>query len=373
MCVVHKRRPRRKGTVSVGQLELASILLSVGQLSWTLELESLTRISTKEDFEQEEPIGKPANVTGSRLPRRKGTGGPESGSSQRRRRRDPARRGREGDSGAGSAANEALITSDESAGSSSSGDDEAGGSRSTEELVVVNEEDRPPPPPRRQSPRRRRCPPPKPTDATESAGNTRGKVDEGHSRGDPWAIGRRWRPGLEAEIADNTRGNVGVEIRRGGGPWTGVLVHGVVERSSGNTRGKVDEGHSRGDPWAIGRRSRPGLDAEIAGNTLVSPRPTPEMSPINLTGVRIVIDRTGSDDTEPTVVLSSSASAPAGGEQGGRRPTKIDKDSAVAADAEAEAALRMSHSVSASSGLCQSPTSVTPNSNSQVFLLDDMA
>jgi len=40
----------------------------------------------------------------------------------------------------------------------------------------------------------------------------------------------------------------------------------------------------------------------------VSHRPQPQMSPINSTGVTIVIDRTNSDDTEPTVVLGSTVS-----------------------------------------------------------------
>jgi len=87
--------------------------------------------------------------------------------------------------------------------------------------------------------------------------------------------------------------------------------------------------------------------------------------------VKIVIDRTGSDDTEPTVVLSSS-SGPADASPQSRLPLE-DQDSAAT---EAAVALRMPHSVSAGSGLTetfQSPTSVTPNSNSQVFLLDDMA
>jgi len=93
------------------------------------------------------------------------------------------------------------------------------------------------------------------------------------------------------------------------------------------------------------------------------------MSPINSTGVTIVIDRTNSDDTEPTVVLGSptpEASSPS-------RPPTVDQDSTAT---EAAVALRMPHSVSAGSGLtedCPSPTSAPPNSNSQVFLLDDMA
>jgi len=109
-----------------------------------------------------------------------------------------------------------------------------------------------------------------------------------------------------------------------------------------------------------------------AANTLSSPRPAIEMSPINSTGVMIVIDRTNSDDTEPTIVLGSTAddddsSSPP-------RPPTVDLHDSAAS--EAAAALRMPHSVSAASGLtegCQFPTSVTPNSSSQVFLLDDMA
>lgn len=103
-------------------------------------------------------------------------------------------------------------------------------------------------------------------------------------------------------------------------------------------------------------------------HTLASPRPTPQASPINSTGVTIVIDRTNSDDVEPTVVLGSTSA-----ESG--TPTPRHDDSS-AASAEAVAALHMPHSMSTGADLtemCQSPTSVTPNSNSQVFLLDDMA
>jgi len=104
-----------------------------------------------------------------------------------------------------------------------------------------------------------------------------------------------------------------------------------------------------------------------SGNTLTSPRPTTEMSPINSTGVTIVIDRTNSDDTEPTVVLGSTEhTCPS------VRPAE-DTDSAAT---EAAAALRMPHSVSACSDLTEtfpSATTAPPNSNSQVFLLEDMA
>ena len=141
----------------------------------------------------------------------------------------------------------------------------------------------------------------------------------------------------------------------------------------------VHEDHPRRPPQRRHTPPKPGG----AGNTLASPRISPEMSPINSTGVKIVIDRTGSDDTEPTVVLGSSTVSAESS-----CPPLEDQDSAAT---EAVAALRMPHSVSTGSGLteaCQSPTSVTPNSNrsamrvspyglpnsnSQVFLLDDMA
>ena len=117
------------------------------------------------------------------------------------------------------------------------------------------------------------------------------------------------------------------------------------------------------------RRRRTPPNPGAPGNTLTSPPLAIEMSPINSTGVTIVIDRTNSDDTEPTVVLGSasdSTGCPS-------RPPTVDQDSAAT---EAAAALRMPHSASTGSGLtdeCQFPTSVPPNSNSQVFLLDDMA
>ena len=40
-------------------------------------------------------------------------------------------------------------------------------------------------------------------------------------------------------------------------------------------------------------------DDSSNNNTLASPRPTPQASPVNSTGVRIVIDRISSDDAEP--------------------------------------------------------------------------
>jgi len=58
------------------------------------------------------------------------------------------------------------------------------------------------------------------------------------------------------------------------------------------------------------RRRRQRSPLKLAGtNTLSSPRPTPQASPINSTGVKIVIDRISCDDAEPTVVLGSSTSS----------------------------------------------------------------
>ena len=117
------------------------------------------------------------------------------------------------------------------------------------------------------------------------------------------------------------------------------------------------------------RRRRPPPKPAAAANTLASPRPTSDASPINSSGVKIVIDRTNSDDTEPTVVLGSTL-APEAASCPSHRPVD-DQDSAAT-----ETAAALPHSVSAGSvltGSFQSPTSVTPNSNSQVFLLDDMA
>ena len=112
------------------------------------------------------------------------------------------------------------------------------------------------------------------------------------------------------------------------------------------------------------------------GNTLASPRRTPQASPVNSTGVKIVIDRISSDDAEPTVVLGS--------------PNSAERDRA---SAEAVAALHAPHSVptaaaaelieatpvmpnSTSSASRVSPsgkTDMMPESSSQVFLLEDMA
>jgi len=128
------------------------------------------------------------------------------------------------------------------------------------------------------------------------------------------------------------------------------------------------------------RRTSPHPAGGVAsGNTLTSPRPGVEMSPINSTGVTIVIDRTNSDDTEPTVVLGGSTADHTTTSSSPSRPPTVTggQDSPdCAAASEAAVALRMSHSVSSGSGLTdeyQFSTSIPTNSNSQVFLLDDMA
>jgi len=112
-------------------------------------------------------------------------------------------------------------------------------------------------------------------------------------------------------------------------------------------------------------------------HTLASPRPTPQASPVNSTGVKIVIDRISSDDAEPTVVLGSP-----------RPNAAAERDSA---SAEAVAALRTPHSAASTGAEHIEATPVTPTtgsalrmsasgktdsmpeSSSQVFLLDDMA